>query len=124
MGMNKDIPQEVIFTDDWQYDPFLDSGVHYKVATCPNCKNYPLYGENPCPYCGQKLILPKVDRKPPKVVGGVIDEDGHIVCDCGSKLLTMTSHFDGRKEYGSSYTCENGHRVDVIEKRRRSNVLI
>ena len=122
--MNKDIPQEVIFTDDIQYDPFLDSGVHYKIATCPNCKSYPLYGENPCPYCGQKLIMPEVKRQPPKIVGGTIDGDGNIVCDCGERVVRMTSHWDGREKYGTSYVCANGHKVDVIEKRRKSEVLI
>lgn len=122
--MNKDIAQEVIFTDDITYDPFLDKGVHYKIATCPNCKGYPLYGENPCPYCGQKLIMPEVKKKLPKIIGGTVDGIGNIICDCGEYVVKMTAHWDGKEECGYSCTCSNGHKVDVIEKRRRSEVLI
>lgn len=85
----------------------------YGMPICPACGEMP-YSYERCVFCGQKIIIPKKNEpKPPKVTGGKIDDEGIVVCDCGSRHLTFVAHFDGNGFWGETYNCENGHVVSV-----------
>jgi ribosomal protein S27AE len=124
--MDRNIPQPTYWSDDYNYDPFTDGTIHYKIATCPNCKQYPIYGENPCPYCGQALILPKIDDPEPEIKGGVMADDGKIHCKkCGDTQFHHTSHTDGVDFHEESYTCKKcGNELIVSYKQMKVQYII
>lgn len=51
--------------------------------------------------------------------GAVPDaEKRYLQCEkCGSKIIRVVSHFDGREIYGYGYNCKNGHCIEQTFKR-------
>lgn len=107
-----EIPTAVEWVNDLVYDPFLDAGVLNHFAACPTCHQWPLYGENPCPYCGQMLIViyPEEARKEKTIaelVGVTANDDGGMVCEkCGSTEFEFTAHIDARDYFRNDFRCK------------------
>ena len=119
-----DNPTPVEWEEEPDYDLFLDEIVKNHYAACPTCHEWPLYGENPCPYCGQALIVEYPEgAKPEKVeselTGVTKNSDGLNVCDnCGGMEFEIISHIDAKDFYGTDYKCcKCGSKVTVTVKR-------
>lgn len=114
----KNPPVEAKWFDDVEYDGFLDASVTYKVLGCPTCGDFPLYGRDMCPYCGQRLIIPDIPKTEPSEYVGCREENG-LICDCGSRNLILKGHADGRDFYGPLYECADCGKMCSVHIDRR-----
>ena len=123
--VDKKTPRYTFWTRQEVYDSLTHRTLVCNYATCPTCQQFPIYGEDECPVCGQALILPDICTGPlEKISHGYRDESENLVCECGCRDMRLDGWYEKPPRLEYVYKCKNGHYIHVTHSSRKINYIV